>query len=113
METPIPPIEPPIPPIEPPILLIEPTIEPPILPIEPTILPIEPEKKPTAEQIEKHFSVMTDSVNLITRLKAEDSLDENEQLILEGNKQHLRLMLTKDFIVEDSRDKSAFVAASK
>ena len=78
----------------------------------PTLPTLELEK-PTAEQIEKHFSAMTDSVNLIAELKAKASLDEDEQSSLERNKEHLRIMLAKDFIAEDSRDKSAFVNASK
>lgn len=70
-------------------------------------------EKPTAEKIEKHFSAMSDSVELIKTLKAKDSLDEEEQSSLERNKEHLRLMLAKDFIAEDSRSKKAFVDASK
>ena len=78
----------------------------------PTLPTIELEK-PTAEQITNHFSAMTDSVNLIAELKAKASLDEEEQASLERNKEHLRIMLAKDFIAEDTRDKSAFVNASK
>ena len=71
---------------------------------------------PTAEEIEKHFSAMTDSVNLINALvEAADKSDENKDST-KRNYEHLEIMLGKDFIAGDSRDKSSFenaIAAGK
>ena len=75
--------------------------------------PVIETEKPTAEQIEKHFSAMSDSVALIESLKAKASLTEEESDTLKRNQEHLVTMLAKDFIAEDSRDKALFVAASK
>lgn len=68
--------------------------------------------KPTSEEIDKHFSALQDSVDLINKLKSKPSLDEKDQDTLERNKEHILIMLSKDYIANDSRDKSVFVAAS-
>lgn len=63
---------------------------------------------PTAEELEKHFSAMTDSVNLInTLVEANDKTDENKNSV-KRNYDHIELMLAKDFIAADSRNKSSF-----
>ena len=68
---------------------------------------------PTAEEINKHFSAMQDSVNIINTLAFKDSLTEDDQATISRNKEHLVIMLAKDFIADDSRDKSVFVSASQ
>ena len=71
---------------------------------------------PTAEELEKHFSAMTDSVTLINALvEAADKSDENKDSA-KRNYEHLEIMLAKDFIAGDSKDKSSFenaIAAGK
>lgn len=63
---------------------------------------------PTAEEIEKHFSALLDSVNLInTIIESNNKIEENKDTI-KRNYEHIEIMLTKDFIVNDSRDKSSF-----
>ena len=53
--------------------------------------------EPTTEQIEKSVSSAFDSVNLINELNAKLSLTEEEQDRLDRNKQHLEIMLAKDW----------------
>jgi len=53
---------------------------------------------PTEEQqIAQHYSAAMDSVNLINAGKPEFMGDEDWADCLERNKEHLRIMLTKDF----------------
>jgi hypothetical protein len=68
---------------------------------------------PTSEQLEQHFSAMQDSVDLITSLQSKESLSEEEQDRLNRNKEHLSIMLDKDFIKSDSRNKKVFIDAAK
>jgi len=49
------------------------------------------------EQIAKHYSACMDSVNLINAGKPEDMEDAEWADCLKRNKEHLRLMLAKDF----------------
>ena len=51
----------------------------------------------TAEQIAKHYSAAMDSVNLITAGQPEDMSDEDWSDTLKRNKEHLNIMLAKDF----------------
>jgi hypothetical protein len=51
----------------------------------------------TAEQIAKHYSAAMDSVNLINAGKTEDMSDKDWADILKRNKEHLKIMLAKDF----------------
>lgn len=71
---------------------------------------------PTAEDLERHFSALTDSVNLINALvEANDKSDENKDSV-KRNYEHIEIMLAQDFIASDTRDKSSFenaVAAGK
>jgi hypothetical protein len=51
----------------------------------------------TAEQIAKHYSACMDSVNLINSTKPEKMTDEEWADTIARNKEHLVIMLAKDF----------------
>lgn len=51
----------------------------------------------TAEQIAKHYSAAMDSVNLINGDKPELMSDAEWADCLSRNKEHLKIMLAKDF----------------
>jgi len=51
----------------------------------------------TAEQIAKHYSAAMDSVNLINAGKPEDMTAEDWTATVTRNKEHLKIMLAKDF----------------
>jgi hypothetical protein len=51
----------------------------------------------TAEQIAKHYSACMDSVNLINGEKPENTIDEEWADTIARNKEHLKIMLAKDF----------------
>ena len=51
----------------------------------------------TAEQIAKHYSAAMDSVNLINGTKPELMTDADWADCLSRNKEHLKIMLAKDF----------------
>lgn len=51
----------------------------------------------TPEQIAQHYSAAMDSVNLINAGKPENMSDEDWVDCLDRNKEHLRIMLTRDF----------------
>jgi len=51
----------------------------------------------TAEQIAQHYSAATDSVNLLNAGKPEDMSDEDWADCVARNKDHLQIMLDKDF----------------
>jgi len=51
----------------------------------------------TAEEIARHYSAAMDSVNLINAGKPEDMADVDWADCLARNKEHLKIMLTKDF----------------
>ena len=51
----------------------------------------------TAEQIAKHYSAAMDSVTLINGGKPEMMSDEDWVDCLSRNKEHLKLMIAKDF----------------
>jgi hypothetical protein len=52
---------------------------------------------PTAEEIARHYSAAMDSVSLINAGKPEGMTDEDWADTVARNKEHLRLMLAKDF----------------
>jgi hypothetical protein len=52
---------------------------------------------PTAEQIAKHYSAAMDSVNLINAGKPTDMTSEDWADCLARNKEHLKIMLAKDY----------------
>jgi hypothetical protein len=54
-------------------------------------------EQPTAEQIAKHYSAAMDSVNLIKGDKPEDMEDAEWADTIARNKEHLKIMLAKDF----------------
>lgn len=51
----------------------------------------------TAEQIAKHYSAAMDSVNLINGDKPEGMEDADWADTIARNKEHLKIMLAKDF----------------
>ena len=51
----------------------------------------------TAEQIAKHYSAAMDSVNLINAGKPEKMEDAEWADCLQRNRDHLKIMLAKDF----------------
>ena len=51
----------------------------------------------TAEQIARHYSACLDSVNLINAGQPEKMTDEDWADCLSRNKEHLKIMLAKDF----------------
>ena len=51
----------------------------------------------TAEQIAKHYSACMDSANLINAGQPEDMTDEDWADTLKRNRDHLVIMLAKDF----------------
>ncbi len=51
----------------------------------------------TSEQIAKHYAACMDSVNLINAGQPEDMTNEEWTATVERNKEHLRIMLAKDF----------------
>jgi hypothetical protein len=65
---------------------------------------------PIAEQIAKHYSACLDSVALINAGKPEDMTAEDWADCLARNKEHLVLMLAKDFWTTE--DLTAIRAAS-
>jgi hypothetical protein len=54
-------------------------------------------EQPTAEEIARHYSAAMDSVNLINAGKPEKMTDEEWADCLKRNKDHLKIMLAKDF----------------
>ena len=54
-------------------------------------------EQPTAEQIAKHYSAAMDSVNLINGEKPEGMEDADWADTVARNKEHLNIMLAKDF----------------
>jgi hypothetical protein len=52
---------------------------------------------PTAEQIAKHYSAAMDSVNLINAGKPEQMSTEEWTNCVSRNKEHLKIMIAKDF----------------
>jgi len=55
------------------------------------------QEKPTAEQIAQHYSAAMDSVNLINGGKPEGMEDADWADTVSRNKEHLKIMLAKDF----------------
>ena len=55
------------------------------------------ETTPTAEEIARHYSAAMDSVNLLNAGKPEGMTDEDWADTVARNKEHLNIMLAKDF----------------
>ena len=51
----------------------------------------------TAEEIAQHYAAALDSVNLINGDKPENTTDEEWADTITRNKEHLNIMLSKDF----------------
>ena len=66
---------------------------------------------PTPEEIACHYSAAMDSVNLINAGKPELMTDEDWVDTVKRNKEHLKIMLAKDFWTTE--DLSPLEAASK
>ena len=56
-----------------------------------------PVEQPTAEEIARHYSAAMDSVNLINGGKPEGMEDAEWADCVARNKEHLKIMLAKDF----------------
>lgn len=56
-----------------------------------------PVEQPTAEEIARHYSAAMDSVNLINGGKPEGMADAEWADTVARNKEHLKIMLAKDF----------------
>ena len=52
---------------------------------------------PTPEEIAQHYSACLDSVNVINRGKQNGMPEDDWQKYLNANKEHLKIMLAKDF----------------
>ena len=65
----------------------------------------------TLERIEKHYSAAMDSVNLINGEKPESMSAEEWADCIARNKEHLKIMLAKDFWTD--QDLSPLEAAAK
>ena len=56
---------------------------------------------PTAEEIARHYSAAMDSVNLINAGKPEGMTDEDWADTVARNKEHLQIMVAKDFWTDE------------
>jgi hypothetical protein len=65
----------------------------------------------TAEEIARHYSAAMDSVNLLNAGKPEDMADDEWVDTVARNKEHLKIMLAKDFWTTE--DLAPLEAASK
>lgn len=68
-------------------------------------------EQPTAEQIAQHYTAALDSVALINSTKPELTSDEDWADTIARNKEHLNIMLAKDFWTTE--DLTAIKAAAK
>jgi hypothetical protein len=55
------------------------------------------DNKPTPKEIAHHYSAAMDSVNLLNAGKPEDMADDEWADTVARNKEHLNIMLAKDF----------------
>ena len=58
-------------------------------------------EQPTAAQIAQHYSAAMDSVNLINGAKPETMSDAEWADCLNRNKEHLKIMIAKDFWTDE------------
>lgn len=56
---------------------------------------------PRVEEIARHYSAAMDSVNLINSVKPEQTSDEEWANTIKRNKEHLKIMLAKDFWTDE------------
>lgn len=59
------------------------------------------DNKPTAEEIQRHYSAAMDSVNLINSGKPEGMEDAEWADCVARNVEHLKIMLAKDFWTDE------------
>jgi hypothetical protein len=59
--------------------------------------PVTPVETPTAEEVARHLSAAMDSVNLLNAGKPEGMEDAEWADMVSRNKEHLKIMLAKDF----------------
>ena len=64
-----------------------------------------------AEQHEQNFKALGDSVNLVNKLVTIESLSDEEKDDISRNVEHLELMLAKEELAADTRDKTSFTGA--
>tara|TARA_R110002012_G_C11526192_1_gene600021 strand:- start:13 stop:228 length:216 start_codon:yes stop_codon:yes gene_type:complete len=57
--------------------------------------------KPTTEQIAAHYTAMGHSVDLINGSKLDNMTDEEWTKTVDRNKEHLRLMVAKDYWTDE------------
>lgn len=70
--------------------------------VEPVLaMPAFEQPAPTAEQIARSYSAAMDSVNLINGGKPESMSDEDWADTVSRNKEHLQIMLAKDFWTDE------------
>lgn len=70
--------------------------------VEPVLaMPSFEQPAPTAEQIARSYSAAMDSVNLINGGKPESMSDEDWADTVSRNKEHLQIMLGKDFWTDE------------
>lgn len=55
----------------------------------------------SAKQIAQHYSAAMDSVNLINGAKPDNTTDEDWADCLSRNKEHLKIMVAKDFWTDE------------
>lgn len=70
-----------------------------------------PVEQPTAEEIARHYSAAMDSVNLINGGKPEGMSDADWADCLTRNKDHLKIMLAKDFWTTEDLEPLRLAAA--
>lgn len=58
-------------------------------------------EQPTPEEIARHYSAAMDSVNLINSTKPENTTDQEWADTVARNKEHLKIMLAKDFWTDE------------
>jgi len=70
------------------------------------------------EQIDQHFSAMGDSVNLINATVADDTEampihggPQGVKDMMDRNVEHLELQLSKQWAIDDARDKTSYTDA--
>jgi hypothetical protein len=60
-------------------------------------------KNPSAEDIEQHFSAAMDSVNLIIELNKKSELSDTEKDMLSRNKEHLKIMISREWFTSEQK----------
>ena len=80
------------------------------------LAPILTVEEVTPEQINRHFAAMDDSVHLINEIIDADSeipVSEENRIRVKCNIEHLNIMLGKSYIINDPRNKTTYIEASK